>query len=161
MPETREEAVSLIEAYLEVPRVLERMHRRFLDILQGQLTQMGVTDLTPVQMFMLLDIGEDEISLQDLINRGHYQRSNALNNTKKLIETGHFEQSRSANDRRTVRLKLTPKALVVCTEIRRQQHALAETLSNHDVNPAEMTVTRQALRRLERSWDEYLRYGGF
>jgi DNA-binding MarR family transcriptional regulator len=159
VPTPREGSAPLMESYLDIPRMLERMHRRFLDILQGQLTRAGITDLTPVQVFLLLDIGEDEISLQDLINRGHYLRSNALNNIKKLVESGHFEQSRATNDRRAVRLKLTPKALAACVSIRREQQNLAEALSRHDDVPEEMAVAQKALRRLERSWDEYLRYG--
>ncbi len=145
--------------YLDIPRMLERMHRRYMDILQDQLTRVGVTDLNPVQAFLLLDIGADEISLQDLIKRGNYQRSNALNNVKKLVESGHFEQSRSTSDRRAVRLKLTPRALAICTQIRQQLEQLAEAVASQDEAPDEMAVAQRALRRLERGWEEFLRYG--
>jgi DNA-binding MarR family transcriptional regulator len=149
----------LTESYLEIPRLLERLHRRFLDILQTQMTAAGIADVSPVQAFLMLDIGEDEISLQDLINRGHYLRSNALHNVKKLVESGHFEQSRSPNDRRAVRLKLTPRSLEICAVIRRELLAMDEHLRQRDETPGDLVVAIKRLRQMERNWDEYLRYG--
>jgi DNA-binding MarR family transcriptional regulator len=149
----------LTESYLDIPRMLERMHRRFLDILQTQLTKAGINDVTPVQVFLMLDIGEEEISLQDLINRGHYLRSNALNNIKKLVESGHFEQTRAQNDRRAARLKLTPRSLQICVNIRRELQSLDTELLRREEDPSEIPTALAVLRRLERSWDEYLRYG--
>ena len=150
---------TLSESYLDIPRALERMHRCYLDILQTQLTKAGIADVSPVQVFMMLDIGDDEISLQDLINRGHYLRSNALNNIKKLVDSGHFEQSRAQNDRRAVRLRLTERSREICAGIRRELQGLDEQLHQREANPTDIAIALKVLRRLERSWDEYLRYG--
>ena len=78
---------------------------------------------------------------------------------KKLVEAGYFEQSRSPNDRRAVRVKLTKKARDICDKIRSQMKALDNAINRSDESPAEMDVAYRALRRLERAWDEYLRYG--
>ncbi|HVJ52032.1 MAG TPA: winged helix DNA-binding protein [Aliidongia sp.] len=149
----------MTESYLDIPRLLERLHRRFLDILQAQLSAAGFNDVSPVQVFLMLDIGEEEISLQELINRGNYLRSNALHNIKKLVESGHFEQTRSPNDRRAVRIKLTPRARDICAVIRRDLKTMDEELRGRDERPDELITAIKALRQLERNWGEYLRYG--
>ena len=147
------------ESSFELPRLLERMHRRFLDVLRAELNRLSVDDLNSVQAFLLLDIGDEETSVQELVNRGYYVHSNALYNIKKLVEAGYFEQSRSPNDRRAVRVKLTKKAREICDKIRGQMKALDNAINRSDESPAEMDVAYRALRRLERAWDEYLRYG--
>lgn len=146
-------------AVLDLPRLVERMHRRFLDVLGVELAKHGVQDLNPAQAFLLLDIGEGELGVQELINRGYYARSNALYNIKKLVETGYFEESRSPSDRRVVRVKLTTKARDICTKLRDKQQELTEAFVRGDERPDDLEVAYRALRRLERAWDEYLRYG--
>ena len=144
------------QASLEVPRLLERMHRRFLDVLGAELTRAGVHDLNAAQAFLLLDIGDGVLSVQELINRGYYVRSNALNNIKKLTETGYFEQSRAERDRRVTRIQLTPKAQELCTRIVANQQALADKFTATDEQPEELAAAMRVLRRIERSWDDYL-----
>ncbi len=45
----------------------------------------------------------------ELRSRGYYLGSNVSYNLKKLVETGYIFQERSRSDRRSVRIRLTPK----------------------------------------------------
>lgn len=147
-------------AYVLLPRLIERMHRRYLDVLRFELTRMGVDDLNPVQMMQLLNIDE-EVSVQELVDRGHYVGSSAFYNIKKLVQAGYIEQSRSPSDRRAVRVKLTKKAHELCTRLREQQDALAASFAKLDEKGTDIEGAYKTLRSLERSWDDYLRYGKY
>jgi DNA-binding MarR family transcriptional regulator len=147
-------------AYVLLPRLIERMHRRYLDVLRFELTRMGVDDLNPVQMMQLLNIDE-EVSVQELVDRGHYVGSSAFYNIKKLVQAGYIEQSRSPSDRRAVRVRLTKKAHDLCAKLREQQDALAASFAKIDEKGTDIEGAYKTLRSLERSWDDYLRYGKY
>jgi len=154
------EANAANNAYALLPRLIERMHRRYLDVLRFELTRMGVDDLNPVQMMQLLNIDE-EVSVQELVDRGHYVGSSAFYNIKKLVQAGYIEQSRSPSDRRAVRVKLTKKAHDLCARLREQQDALATAFVKLDEKGTDIEGAYKTLRSLERSWDDYLRYGKY
>jgi DNA-binding MarR family transcriptional regulator len=153
-------ATATNDAYALLPRLIERMHRRYLDVLRFELTRLGVDDLNPVQMMQLLNIDE-EVSVQELVDRGHYVGSSAFYNIKKLVQSGYIEQSRSPSDRRAVRVRLTKKAHDLCQRLREQQDALAASFAKLDEKGTDIEGAYRTLRSLERSWDDYLRYGKY
>src|SRR5687768_2149623 len=63
--------------HLDIVRMIERLHRRYLDLVRVVLTRNGINDLSPSQVMMLLTIGAEELSVRDLIDRGYYLGSNA------------------------------------------------------------------------------------
>lgn len=148
------------DAYFLLPRLIERMHRRYLDVLRFELTRLGVDDLNPVQMMQLLNIDE-EVSVQELVDRGHYVGSSAFYNIKKLVQTGYIEQSRAPSDRRAVRVRLTKKAQALCVRLREQQGMLAASFAKIEDKSTDLEAAYKSLRNLERSWDDYLRYGKY
>lgn len=158
--QAQSDAASEPDISLELPRLLARMHRRYLDLLRVELGRIGAGDINPVQAFLLLDLGRDETGVQDLVARGYYVTSNALYNIKKLVETGYFEQSRSSHDRRAMRVRPTAKAIAICDKIRARQAQIEAAVSTHDKGESDSELAYRALRRLERAWEEYLRYGG-
>jgi len=145
--------------YLDLTRMIERLHRRFLDVLRAELNRQGVQELNAVQALLLANIGDEEISIRDLIERGYYQGSNVSYNIKKLTEMGYLEQKRSAHDRRSVNVKLTPKALEFTESLNRMEDHHAKNMEAFGLTPIEVEVTLKALRRLERTWTDYIHYG--
>ena len=145
--------------YLELTRLIERLHRRFLDVLRTELNRLGIKDVNPVQALLLVNVGGEEIVIRDLIERGYYQGSNVSYNIKKLTEAGYLEQERSPHDRRSVTVRLTAKALAVVKSIGdledRQSTALAD-----EMDAPEVKASSRSLRRLERTWTDYIRDGG-
>lgn len=120
MQESKPTPLRLIQ---ELPRQIERMHRRFLDVVRLELGRAGVRDISPVQVMMLGNIGGEDISVRDLIERGYYLGSNASYNLKNLVDGGYVDRIASTRDRRSAHLKITPKgrdvleklaALAVC-----------------------------------------------
>ncbi len=70
---------------------------------------MGWDDINPVQALLMFNIGDAELTAGELRSRGYYLGSNVSYNLKKLVETGYIFQERSRTDRRSVRIRLTPK----------------------------------------------------
>lgn len=146
--------------YLELTRLIERLHRRFLDVLRAELGRMGVKELNAVQALLLSNIGDEEIAIRDLVERGYYQGSNVSYNIKKLTDMGYLEQERSQHDRRSVTVRLTPKAMEVVERVRALEDINAGNIEASGLKPAELEAATQTMRQIERMWAEHIRYGG-
>ena len=81
--------------YIELTLLIERLHRRFLHVFRTELKGIGVRDINGVQALILTNIGEDEVVIRDLIERGYYQGSNISYNIKKLTDYGYLAQERA------------------------------------------------------------------
>ncbi len=142
----------------ELPHQIERMHRRFLDVVRLELGRVGVHDISPVQVMMLGNIGAEEISVRDLIERGYYLGSNASYNLKQLVECGYVERQSSTRDRRSARLRVTAKGQETLEKLGAMELQWAEALLKGEEEALEMTY--KTLRRLERCWSDAIRYAG-
>jgi DNA-binding MarR family transcriptional regulator len=145
--------------YLEFTRLIERLHRRFLDLLRAELNRLGVRDINSVQALLLANIGDEHIAIRDLVERGYYQGSNVSYNIKKLAEMGYLEQERSAHDRRSVSIRLTAKAMKVVDSIRVLEQKIAGQLDRQEFGSDQIEMICQALRQVERTWTDYVHYG--
>jgi len=145
--------------YLELTRLIERLHRRFLDVIRAELTRLGFKNINGVQALLLANIGDEEIVIRDLVDRGYYQGSNVSYNIKKLVEMGYLDQERSAHDRRSVSIRLTGKAREIVAAIHDLEERQAAALANHDLGQEEVEGVCRSLRRLERTWTDYIHYG--
>lgn len=143
----------------ELPRQIERMHRRFLDVVRLEMGRAGVRDISPVQILMLSNIGTEEITVRDLIERGYYLGSNASYNLKQLVDGGYVDRKASARDRRSALLKTTAKGKSVLDKLYAMEMNWAEPVLKADSLPA-LETTQAALRRIERCWSDAVRYAG-
>jgi DNA-binding MarR family transcriptional regulator len=145
--------------YVEALTLIERLHRRLLDVIKDEFERQGDPDVNAVQALLLFNIGDAELTAGELKTRGHYQGSNVSYNLKKLVEAGYVNHERSTSDKRSVRVRLTPRG----QEIRKKIDALynRQILSITDV--AGLTIEEfdrlnKALGRLERFWTDQILY---
>ena len=96
--------------YLEALTLVERLHRRLLDVIKDEFDRRGHSDINAVQALLLYNIGDSELTAGELRTRGYYLGSNVSYNVKKLVETGYLHHARSRIDRRSVRISLTERA---------------------------------------------------
>ena len=101
--------------YLEALTLVERLHRRLLDVIKDEFDRRGRADINSVQALLLYNIGDKELTAGELRTRGYYLGSNVSYNLKKLVELGFLDHQRSRVDRRSVRIRLTAQG----QEIRR------------------------------------------
>lgn len=149
----------MTQTYLDTVRLIERLHRHFLDVLRTELRRLGIEDINAVQALLLYNIGDNEVVIRDLKDRGYYHGSNVSYNIKALTESGYLTQERSPHDRRSVRLRLTDKGLALCAAIRTLQDELATTLDSDSQVPDQLSLTLNTLQRLERTWTDFVQYG--
>lgn len=154
-PEAKASPARLMQ---ELPRQIERMHRRFLDVVRLELGRVGVRDVSPVQVMMLSNIGNENISVRDLIERGYYLGSNASYNLKQLVEGGYVERQASKRDRRSALLKITPKGQDVLTKLASLEMQWAEPILKDEANTSSIEATYKMLRQMERCWSDAVRY---
>ena len=137
-------------------RLIERLHRRFFDVLKTELTRLGVRDINGVQGLLLTNIGEEEMAIRDLVERGYYLGSNVSYNIRKLTDLGYLEQERSAHDKRSVNIRLTGKVLAVVRGMGELQDHNAGALAKRAPGPEALEALCATLRSLERTWADYI-----
>lgn len=147
----------MTKAYFDIVRLIERLHRHFLDVLRTELRRLNNEDINAVQALLLYNIGENEVVIRDLKDRGYYQGSNVSYNIKSLTEAGYLTQERSPHDRRSVRLKLTDKGLSLCSAVRTLQNELSASLG--DAAQPALDGALATLQKLERTWTDFIHYG--
>jgi DNA-binding MarR family transcriptional regulator len=147
-----EHALSANQIAQDLPRLIERMHRRYLDVVRIELARRGFNDISPVQAMMLGTIGQEEISVRDMIERGYYLGSNASYNLKNLVDGGYVLRQASARDRRSARLKLSAKGREILEALGKLNQQMAENLIKEA--QSDLETTQLTLRRLERRWTD-------
>ncbi len=147
------------QLYRELTRLIERIHRRLMDVVRIELARLGIDDISPVQVVMLLNIQGEEVSVRDLIERGYYLSSNASYNLKQLLEAGYIDRSASQRDKRAARIRLSERGEELCRELRAVEEGHAGRLIASEAELAEFESAYRTLRRLERTWTDVIRYG--
>ena len=145
--------------YLEALTLVERLHRRLLDVIKDEFDRRGRADINSVQALLLYNIGDKELTAGELRTRGYYLGSNVSYNLKKLVEMAFLDHQRSRVDRRSVRIKLTDKGREVrdIVETLYQKHVrTVEQVGG--INAEEFTTLNKSLHRLERFWTDQILY---
>jgi DNA-binding MarR family transcriptional regulator len=145
--------------YLESLTLVERLHRRLLDVIKDEFDRRNRDDVNSVQALLLYNIGDKELTASELRTRGYYLGSNVSYNVKKLVETGFLHHARSRIDRRSVRISLTPKGREVHEIVAALYEKHAHTVEHiGGVSCEEFRSMNTALTRLERFWTDQIRY---
>ncbi len=146
------------QAYLEAITLIERLHRHFLDALRSELDRMGLDDINNVQSLILFNIGDEELTVGELTNRGYYLGTNVTYNLKKLVENGYVGQERSSRDRRSVRIKLSDKGADLCTKLNAVFDRHAKAMADGVLSKEELTGVNETLKILERFWSNAISF---
>ncbi|WP_227649934.1 MarR family transcriptional regulator, partial [Klebsiella pneumoniae] len=75
--------------------MVERLHRRLLDVVKDEFDRNGRSDINAIQALLLFNIGNAELTAGELRSRGYYLGSNVSYNLKKLVELGFISHERS------------------------------------------------------------------
>ncbi|MFN3548566.1 MAG: transcriptional regulator LdtR [Mesorhizobium sp.] len=153
----RKEAIRSL--YLEALQLVERLHRRLLDVIKDEFERNGRSDINAIQALLLFNIGNSELTAGELRTRGYYLGSNVSYNLKKLVDLGFINHQRSRIDRRSVRISLTPKgqdiAEIVAGLYDRHIGSIEQV---GGINVAEFQAMNKALLRLDRFWNDTIAY---
>ncbi|NOD29042.1 MULTISPECIES: MarR family winged helix-turn-helix transcriptional regulator [Ruegeria] len=152
-------AKGFMTSYLEALALVERLHRLLLDVIKDEFERVGVLEINAVQALLLFNIGDHEVTAGELKSRGYYQGSNVSYNLKKLVEMGYMHHQRCEIDRRSVRVRLTPRGREIRNIVSDLFARHAEGLQSRGVLELEgIEDITTSLRRVERYWTDQIRY---
>jgi DNA-binding MarR family transcriptional regulator len=140
------------ESYLNMIALVERLHRQFLELVRTELDSLGIQDINNVQALILFNIGPVELTVGELTLRGCYLGSNVSYNVKKMVENGYLVQERSAHDRRSIRVRLSPKGLDLCAKLDAMHDRHISSLASTQVDMQALDDSSVTLKRLDRFW---------
>ena len=145
--------------YMEALTLVERLHRRLLDVVKDEFDRSGRSDVNSIQALLLFNIGDAELTAGELRTRGYYLGSNVSYNLKKLVEMGYIHHQRSRMDRRSVRVSLTEKgqeiADIVNTLYERHVRSIDQV---GGIDAEDFLALNRSLQRLERFWTDQILY---
>lgn len=149
-----------ISLYYDAVQLIERLHRRFLDVMKVELERRGIQDINNIQALILYNVGNDELTVGELTLRGYYLGSNVSYNVKKMVENDYLVHARSIHDKRSIRVQLSDKGHklkeMITDLIKRHQDLLAET----DLSDEKFKEMVQLLKMLERFWTSQTNFTG-
>lgn len=143
------------QVYTESILLIERLHRRFLDVVKAELDRLKIDDVNNVQTLILYNISGEQLTIGELTNRGYYLGSNVSYNVKKLVENGYLVQEKAPHDKRSTRIKLSEKAVNLCQRVDALYQRNIDTLSKETTEP-ELSSLNKTLTQLENFWTHYI-----
>lgn len=154
-----EQAQQVRPKYLEALALVERLHRRLLDVIKDEFDRRGRNDVNSVQALLLYNIGDNDVTASELRTRGYYLGSNVSYNVKKLVELGYLSHQRSRVDRRSVRIRLAPKGDEVHKIVADLYEKHIRTIEQiGGIGQDDFETLNHALLRLDRFWTDQIRY---
>ena len=94
LPDREQRIGQIRPLYLKTVNLVERLHRRLLDVIKDEFDRRGRADINACQAFLLYNIGEQELSVGELRARGYYLGTNVSYNLKRLIGAGFIDHQR-------------------------------------------------------------------
>lgn len=145
--------------YMESLQLVERLHRRLLDVIKDEFERAGRSDINAIQALLLFNIGNAELTAGELRSRGYYLGSNVSYNVKKLVDLGFINHERSKLDRRSVRISLTDKGMEVADVVARlYERHIGSIEQVGGINTDEFKQMNRALQRLDRFCNDTIAY---
>ena len=145
--------------YLEALTLVERLHRRLLDVIKDEFDLNGRSDINAIQALLLFNIGNAELTAGELRSRGYYLGSNVSYNVKKLVDLGFINHQRSRIDRRSVRISLTEKGQEIAETVARLYERHVGSIEKvGGIGTGEFSEMNKLLQRLDRFWNDSIAY---
>ncbi|ASY62318.1 Transcriptional regulator, MarR family [Sinorhizobium sojae CCBAU 05684] len=145
--------------YLESLHLVERLHRRLLDVIKDEFDRQGRSDVNAVQALLLFNIGNSELTAGELRSRGYYLGSNVSYNVKKLVDLGLINHQRSRVDRRSVRISLTEEGQEIAETVAKLYERHIGSIDKvGGIGSEEFTQMNKLLQRLDRFWNDSIMY---
>ena len=144
------------QVYLETILLIERQHRRFLEVVKSEQDRLKVEDINNVQTLILYNIGPDQLTVGELTNRGYYLGTNVSYNVKNLVESGYLIQEKAPHDKRSTRVKLSEKGAALVAKMDALIERNVADLDKRSPGLAFLTDVNKSMHNLERFWTEYM-----
>lgn len=154
-----ETGTNLKNMYLETLQLVERLHRRLLDVVKDEFERKGRSDINAVQALLLFNIGDAELTAGELRTRGYYLGSNVSYNLKKLVDLGFIDHKRSKTDRRAVRISLTDEGREIAQTVQALYNRHIQSIEAvGGMKADDFETMNKAMQRMDRFWNDTILY---
>jgi DNA-binding MarR family transcriptional regulator len=148
-----------LSGYTNAILMIERLHRRLLDVVTDALDRAKIVDVNAVQAIMLYNIADQELTVSELRARDYYTGSNSSYNVKKLVEGGFLRYSKSRIDRRTVKISLGERGKEIHALVHQAYQRHAATVEHlGGIHADDFSAMNRSLARLDRFWNDQIEY---
>lgn len=144
------------QIYIETILLIERLHRRLLDVVKSELERLQIADVNNIQALILYNIGDATLTVGELTNRGYYLGSNVSYNVKSLVQTGYLVQEKTPHDKRATHVKLSDKAKALIGKIDALFEQNVVDIDKLQPGLADLSATNKTMHALERYWMEVM-----
>jgi DNA-binding MarR family transcriptional regulator len=152
--------VTTPQKYYETIQLIERLHRRFLDVLKVELDRRNIQDINNVQSMILYNIGDEEMTVGELTIRGYYLGSNVSYIVKKMVENEYLIQERSVHDKRSIRVRLSEKGLKLRDLVSEMFAKHVEKIKGSELTDERIEQVITILKMMERFWASQTNFTG-
>ena len=141
------------EIYFDSIMAIERLHYLFLEVIKVELDRMQIQDISNIQCFILYNIGESQLTVGEITNRGYYLGSNVTYNLKKMVEFGYLVQEQSFHDKRSSHVRLSEKGMVLFKRFDKILSAHTQNIKHNSIQDNDLKTLRNLLQKLESFWN--------
>jgi DNA-binding MarR family transcriptional regulator len=157
MPE-RPPSDALEPLYLETAWLVARASRRLHEAIEYKLERANHPEVRAAEALLLYRIGDNQPTARELHTRAYFLGSNVSYNMKKLGDLALLEWERRSDDKRLVRIKVTPAGREIAAIVAAAYAKHARFLAAAGMDVAELAALNHTLARLERFWTEQVLY---
>ena len=95
--------------YVESLALADRVYRLFMESVKFELKRLSANDINNVQAIILYNIGEERMTIGELVQRKYYLGSNITYNLHKMVDSGYINIAQAEYDKRASYVSLTEK----------------------------------------------------
>ena len=125
-------------------------------MVKSELDRLKIEDINTVQTLILYNIGDDQLTVGELTNRGYYLGTNVSYNVKNLVESGYLIQEKAPHDKRSTRVRLSDKGKTLVKQMETLIERNVSELDKRYPGLAFLAETNKSMHQLERFWTEYM-----
>ena len=141
---------------VEVSIYGERNYKLFLEVIRREIDKEGYNAISAVQAFMLMNMGDNVVTIGEIISRGYYIGTNATYNIKKLINAGYLASIPSSYDKRAIYLRLTSKGQELIQKLDKNLTQYMKDFESKSKGKFNLTKGIEFLKDIETFWNEVL-----
>ena len=130
--------------------IIGRLHRRWHDVVRHQLVQLGVYDVSPAQMQLLLSLRGQQMTVRDIMEDGYRFCAGTRETLSQLRNAGYVDWDADGGNDLTTRASLSEAGEILCDRFIMSEQELARCLMPASSDEDALEQTYGGLRKLER-----------
>ena len=134
----------------------ETNYRLFLSVIKHELDKLGYADIAAVQALILMNLGDNVVTISEVMSRGYYIGSNASYNIRRLVANGYIAQSPSDYDKRAILLQTTAKGEELCSKVSSALNGHIKKFEQKMKGKLDMKKGLEFLKNIELAWKNFL-----